>query len=231
MLITGAGGSIGSEIARQVWGFEPELLALLDNDETHLHDLLMTLDGTRTTSVLADIRDRHRMVEVFLEHRPEVVFHAAAHKHVPILEEHPQEALQTNVLGTANVVEAAALVGTERFVMISTDKAVHPASVMGGSKRMAEEIVRGLAGRDTVFCAVRFGNVLGSRGSVVPTFLGADRGRRTGHRHRSRHDALLHERRGSGPAGPAGVDARGRRRGVHARDGRARQHPGARAGS
>jgi FlaA1/EpsC-like NDP-sugar epimerase len=171
VLITGAGGSIGSEIARQVWGFEPKLLALLDNDETHLHDLLMTLDGTRTTSVLADIRDRHRMVEVFLEHRPEVVFHAAAHKHVPILEEHPQEALQTNVLGTANVVEAAALVGTERFVMISTDKAVHPASVMGGSKRMAEEIVRGLAGRDTVFCAVRFGNVLGSRGSVVPTFL------------------------------------------------------------
>ena len=111
------------------------------------------------------------MVEVFLEYRPEVVFHAAAHKHVPILEEHPQEALLTNVLGTANVVEAAALVGTERFVMISTDKAVQPASVMGGSKRMAEQIVRGLAGRDTVFCAVRFGNVLGSRGSVVPTFL------------------------------------------------------------
>ena len=108
---------------------------------------------------------------MFREHRPQVVFHAAAHKHVPILEDHPQEALHTNVLGTANVVEAATLAGAERFVLISTDKAVRPTSVMGGSKRMAEEIVRGLPGHGTVLCAVRFGNVLGSRGSVVPTFL------------------------------------------------------------
>ena len=125
----------------------------------------------RTTSVLADIRDRERVLEVFREHRPQVVFHAAAHKHVPILEEHPQEAFLTNVLGTANVVEAATLSGAERFVLISTDKAVRPTSVMGGSKRMAEQIVRGLPGHGTVLCAVRFGNVLGSRGSVVPTFL------------------------------------------------------------
>jgi FlaA1/EpsC-like NDP-sugar epimerase len=171
VLITGAGGSIGSEIARQVRNFEPANLALLDNDETHLHDLLVNLDGGRTTSILADVRDRERMLEVFQEHRPQVVFHAAAHKHVPILEGHPQEALQTNVLGTANVVEAATLTGTERFVLISTDKAVRPTSVMGGSKRMAEQIVRGLPGHGTILCAVRFGNVLGSRGSVVPTFL------------------------------------------------------------
>jgi FlaA1/EpsC-like NDP-sugar epimerase len=171
VLITGAGGSIGSEIARQVRNFEPATLALLDNDETHLHDLLVTLDGARTTSVLADIRDRERILEVFREHRPQVVFHAAAHKHVPILEEHPQEALFTNILGTTNVVEAAAVVDTERFVLISTDKAVRPTSVMGGSKRMAEDIVRGLSTPDTILCAVRFGNVLGSRGSVVPTFL------------------------------------------------------------
>jgi FlaA1/EpsC-like NDP-sugar epimerase len=170
-MITGAGGSIGSEIARQVRNFEPATLSLVDNDETHLHDLLVTLDASRTTSVLADVRDRVRMLEVFREHRPQVVFHAAAHKHVPILEGHPQEAFRTNVLGTANVVEAATLSGAERFVLISTDKAVRPSSVMGGSKRMAEQIVRGLPGHGTVLCAVRFGNVLGSRGSVVPTFL------------------------------------------------------------
>lgn len=171
VLITGAGGSIGAEIARQVTNFDPANVALLDNDETHLHDLLVTLDGARTSSILADVRDRERMLEVFREHRPQVVFHAAAHKHVPILEEHPQEALLTNVLGTGNVVEAAATVNTERFVLISTDKAVRPTSVMGGSKRIAEDVVRGLSGKGTILCVVRFGNVLGSRGSVVPTFL------------------------------------------------------------
>ncbi len=171
VLITGAGGSIGSEIARQVRTFEPATLALVDNDETHLHDLLVTLEPGRTTSVLADVRDRERMLDVFREHLPQVVFHAAAHKHVPILEEHPQEALLTNVLGTANVVEAASTFGAERFVLISTDKAVRPTSVMGGSKRMAEDIVRSHAGKGTALCAVRFGNVLGSRGSVIPTFL------------------------------------------------------------
>jgi FlaA1/EpsC-like NDP-sugar epimerase len=171
VLITGAGGSIGSEIARQVSTLEPAALALLDHDETLLHDLLVGLDGRRTVSILADIRDRARMLEVFHDQRPEVVFHAAAHKHVPILEEHPQEALMTNVLGTANLAEAAVAGGTERFVMISTDKAVRPTSVMGGSKRIAEGLIRGLPGHGTVFCSVRFGNVLGSRGSVVPTFL------------------------------------------------------------
>jgi FlaA1/EpsC-like NDP-sugar epimerase len=171
VLITGAGGSIGSEIARQVQRFEPAALALLDNDETHLHDLLTTLEPAGTVSVLADVRDRARLAEVFSEERPEIVFHAAAHKHVPILEEYPQEAYATNVVGTANVVELAKANGAERFVMISTDKAVRASSVMGGSKRFAEEIVRSASGRGMASCAVRFGNVLGSRGSVVPTFL------------------------------------------------------------
>jgi FlaA1/EpsC-like NDP-sugar epimerase len=172
VLITGAGGSIGSEIARQVAGFEPAALDLLDNDETHLHDTAATISaGFPTTQILADIRNRDRILEVFAKRLPEVVFHAAAHKHVPVLEAHPREAVYTNVLGTANVVEAAAAIGAERFVLISTDKAIRPMNVMGASKHLAEEIVRGFTPPGTVACAVRFGNVLGSRGSVIPTFL------------------------------------------------------------
>ena len=172
VLITGAGGSIGSEIARQVAGFSPVALDLLDNDETHLHEAVATIPaGTPITSILADVRNRDRMLEVFSERRPEVVFHTAAHKHVPVLEAHPREAVYTNVFGTANVVEATAAVDTKRFVLISTDKAIRPRSVMGASKRLAEEIVRGFMPPGSVACAVRFGNVLGSRGSVIPTFL------------------------------------------------------------
>jgi FlaA1/EpsC-like NDP-sugar epimerase len=170
VLVTGAGGSIGSEIARQVSAFDPTSLLVLDNDETHLYDLLATLPR-KATPILADIRDRVRIEEVMRTHAPEVVFHAAAHKHVPILEDHPQEAFHTNVIGTINVAEAAVSAGTQTFVLISTDKAVHPASVMGASKRIAEEVVRSLSGRGTILCSVRFGNVLGSRGSVVPTFM------------------------------------------------------------
>ena len=170
VLVTGAGGSIGSEIARQVSAFDPTSLLVLDNDETHLYDLLATLPR-KATAILADIRDRVRIEEVMRTHAPEVVFHAAAHKHVPILEDHPQEAFHTNVIGTINVAEAAVSAGTQTFVLISTDKAVHPASVMGASKRIAEEVVRSLSGRGTILCSVRFGNVLGSRGSVVPTFM------------------------------------------------------------
>jgi FlaA1/EpsC-like NDP-sugar epimerase len=172
VLITGAGGSIGSEIARQVASLEPETLILLDHDETHLHDLVTGLTGSvKLEVVLADIRDRYRTVETFFRYRPEVVFHAAALKHVPVLELHPREAVATNVLGTAHVVDAAVAAGVERFVLVSTDKAVRPSSVMGASKRLAEEIVRSFQEADTVMCAVRFGNVLGSRGSVIPTFL------------------------------------------------------------
>ncbi|MGZ4138177.1 MAG: polysaccharide biosynthesis protein, partial [Actinomycetota bacterium] len=169
VLVTGAGGSIGSEIARQVSAFEPADLIVLDHDETHLHDLLVDIEGARP--LLLDIRDRDRIVQAFGRLRPEVVFHAAAHKHVPILETHPDEAVFTNVLGTVNVADAAVAAGVQRFVLISTDKAIHPVSVMGASKRFAEQIVAALAGGPCVFTAVRFGNVLGSRGSVIPTFL------------------------------------------------------------
>ena len=172
VLVTGAGGSIGTEIVRQVIGFSPAELILLDHDETHLHDAVVGLsDDVPVQTVLADVRDRDRVFDAFIRYRPELVFHAAAHKHVPILEAYPEEAVQTNVLGTAHVVDAAVATGVQRFVLISTDKAVRPVSVMGASKWFAEQIVRSAQGRGCVFCAVRFGNVVGSRGSVIPTFL------------------------------------------------------------
>jgi FlaA1/EpsC-like NDP-sugar epimerase len=172
VLVTGAGGSIGSEIARQVLEFDPAALILLDRDEIHLHDLLTGLqEEDRIAVTLADIRDGGHVAEIFRRHQPDVVFHAAAHKHLPILESHPREAVLTNVLGTWNVAEAAVAVGTERFVFISTDKAVRPSSVMGASKRLAEQVIWSLSGRGCAFSAVRFGNVLGSRGGVVQTFL------------------------------------------------------------
>jgi FlaA1/EpsC-like NDP-sugar epimerase len=172
VLILGAGGSIGSEIARQVAELHPASLVLLDHDETHLFEVAADLgDVEGIDAALVDIRDRERLLATFLKHRPDVVFHAAAHKHVPILETHPEEALQTNVIGTANVADAAVAAGVERFVLISTDKAVRPTTVMGASKWLAEQIARSLSGNGCVFCAVRFGNVLGSRGSVIPTFF------------------------------------------------------------
>jgi FlaA1/EpsC-like NDP-sugar epimerase len=168
VLITGA-GSIGSEIARQVAQFEPARLVLLDHDETHLHDAAAVLD-VPVVQVLADVRDRALVHSVLAEHRPDVVFHAAAHKHVPLLEAHPCEAVNTNIDGTANVLDAAIAVNVERFVFISTDKAVRPASVMGASKWVGEQLVLNRAPAGAKFCSVRFGNVLGSRGSVIPTF-------------------------------------------------------------
>jgi FlaA1/EpsC-like NDP-sugar epimerase len=172
VLVSGAGGSIGAEIARQVMQFDPGSLLLLDHDETHLHDLVTELPGGgKVDTALADIRDQDRVLSLFMQYRPEVVFHAAAHKHVDMLEGHPGEALRTNIIGTANLTDAALATGVTRFVLISTDKAVRPASVMGASKWFAEQIVRSLPEGTCVFCAVRFGNVLGSRGSVIPTFL------------------------------------------------------------
>ncbi len=169
VLITGAGGSIGSEIARQVAEFNPARLLLLDHDETHLHDAAVILPGP-SEQLLLDVSDRAAVFEAFAKHRPDVVFHAAAHKHVPVLESHPVEAVNVNVYGTENVVEAAATNGTQRFVLISSDKAVRPISVMGASKRVAEEVVLAHAPPGTAYSVVRFGNVLGSRGSVIPTF-------------------------------------------------------------
>jgi FlaA1/EpsC-like NDP-sugar epimerase len=172
VLVSGAGGSIGAEIARQILKFDPGSLLLLDHDETHLHDLITDLAaGPVAEMALADIRDQDRILSLFMRYRPEVVFHAAAHKHVDVLESHPEEALLTNIIGTANLTDAAVATGVARFVLISTDKAVKPVSVMGSSKWFAEQIVRSISGRNCVFCAVRFGNVLGSRGSVIPTFL------------------------------------------------------------
>jgi len=169
VLVTGGGGSIGAEIARQALGCEPATVVLLDHDETHLHDVAGGLDGP-AVQVLADIRDERLLSELFDRHRPDVVFHAAAHKHVPLLEDHPREAIENNVFGTVNVVRAARRAGVERLVFISTDKAVRPTSVMGASKRVGEQVVLAMAPPGARYTVVRFGNVLGSRGSVIPTF-------------------------------------------------------------
>ncbi|MDO5498152.1 MAG: nucleoside-diphosphate sugar epimerase/dehydratase [Propionibacteriaceae bacterium] len=175
VLVTGAGGSIGSEIARQVHRFGPRELVLLDRDESGLHGTQLSIYGTGLLDtpdmVLCDIRDPEALDRVFRDHRPAVVFHAAALKHLPLLEQYPDEAWKTNVLGTRNVLEAAARYGVERFVNISTDKAADPTSVLGSSKRIAEEITAWHALNSSgIFVSVRFGNVLGSRGSVLHTF-------------------------------------------------------------
>ena len=173
VLITGAGGSIGSELARTVLQFEPRSTALLDVDETELFYLMNRFRGAASEvfPVMADIRDRAKMESVFADFRPEIVLHAAAYKHVPMLESYPEEAVKTNVLGTKILGELALKHGVERFVYISTDKAVNPTSVMGSTKRAGEEMLRILNGRNgTKFISVRFGNVLGSRGSVIPLF-------------------------------------------------------------
>ena len=175
MLVTGAGGSIGSELCRQIARFNPARLVLLDRDESALHGIQLDLDGEgllqNDNIVLADIRDLDTLRARFAEHQPDVVFHAAALKHLPLLERYPLEAWQSNVLGTLNVLTAAEEVGVETFVNISTDKAADPTSVLGYSKRVAERLTAGFAARGTGrYISVRFGNVLGSRGSVVPAF-------------------------------------------------------------
>jgi FlaA1/EpsC-like NDP-sugar epimerase len=170
VLVTGAGGSIGSEIARQVARYGPRKLILLDRDDTLLCETAAEL--SEADLLLANIRDQERIRNAFEQHRPDVVFHAAAHKHVPILEDHPVEALETNLLATWWLANTAADYGCHRFVHISTDKAVNPCSVMGATKRAAELTVFTVGRQRGLPCAVvRFGNVIGSRGSVVPTFL------------------------------------------------------------
>ncbi len=175
VLVTGAGGSIGSELCRQIRRFLPASLVMLDRDESALHALLLSLDGQANLEspdvVLADIRDAARLHEVFDHHRPDVVFHAAALKHVNMLEQYPAEAVKTNVLGTLNVLEAAERSGVGRFVNVSTDKAADPENALGYSKRIAEGLTaeRGMRATGT-YLSVRFGNVLGTRGSVLTTF-------------------------------------------------------------
>ncbi len=175
VLITGAGGSIGSELCRQVMRWNPSALILLGHGENSIYEIWMQLQEDYPTSqlipVIADARDRQRLQNVFSQQRPQVVFHAAAHKHVMLMETNIEEAITNNILGTRNLVEAALEANVERLVMISTDKAVRPSSVMGATKRLAEMLVLDAARRSgRAFSVVRFGNVLGSRGSVVQRF-------------------------------------------------------------
>jgi FlaA1/EpsC-like NDP-sugar epimerase len=175
VLVTGAGGSIGSELCRQIYRFGPRRLVMLDRDESALHGVQLSLEGRALlvddSVIVADIRDRQRIGEIFDRVRPDVVFHAAALKHLPLLELHPEEALKTNVWGTQNLLDAALDAGCDRFVNISTDKAADPVSVLGYTKHLAERLTAGVVDSSGgVFLSVRFGNVLGSRGSVLPTF-------------------------------------------------------------
>jgi FlaA1/EpsC-like NDP-sugar epimerase len=176
ILVTGAGGSIGSELCRQLAAMGPKEIVLLDKDENSIFEIDADLkvsggDGVPIHPVIANIKNGDRLRVLFEKYRPEIVFHAAAHKHVPLMELNISEAILNNVLGTINVVETAAALGVERFIFISTDKAVNPTSVMGATKKIGEVVVQDLAKTsETKFACVRFGNVLGSRGSVVPLF-------------------------------------------------------------
>jgi FlaA1/EpsC-like NDP-sugar epimerase len=180
ILITGAAGSIGSEIARQVINFNPKKIIILDQAETPLHHLKLEMDKLITEikikTVICDIRNKEALNQVFINYKPQVVFHAAAYKHVPLMEENPAQAIFVNVMGTKNTTDLSVEYGVESFVMISTDKAVNPSNVMGASKRIAEKYVQSLffnsnsQEKATKFITTRFGNVLGSNGSVVPLF-------------------------------------------------------------
>lgn len=176
VLVTGGGGSIGAELCRQIVRFQPKQLIIIDNYENNAYDIQQELlyhYGQQLNLVveIATVRDRDRMQQIFDRYRPQVVFHAAAHKHVPLMEQSPQEAIRNNVFGTLNLVQIADEFGVEKFIQISTDKAVNPTSVMGATKRLCEMILQSMKGRGTTcYAAVRFGNVLGSNGSVVPLF-------------------------------------------------------------
>ena len=175
ILVTGAGGSIGSEICRQVSRFNPERVILLGHGENSIyliyHELIRKYQEIDFVPVIADIQDYERLLQVFEQYEPAIVYHAAAHKHVPMMERNPKEAFKNNILGTYNVAKAVDAARVPKMVMISTDKAVNPPNVMGATKRVAELIVTGFNQRSqSTYCAVRFGNVLGSRGSVIPVF-------------------------------------------------------------
>lgn len=176
ILVTGAGGSIGSEICRQICKFQPATLLLLGHGENSIYLIDMELRNKYGNQldiipIIADVQDRGRIFEVIGKYKPDVIYHAAAHKHVPLMEYNPKEAVKNNVIGTKNVAEAANLCGVGTFVLVSSDKAVNPTNVMGSTKRIAEMVIQDLAkDSQTKFVAVRFGNVLGSRGSVIPLF-------------------------------------------------------------
>ncbi|MDK0618337.1 nucleoside-diphosphate sugar epimerase/dehydratase [Clostridium perfringens] len=175
VMVTGGGGSIGSELCRQIAKFSPELLLILDIYENNAYELeneiISNFKNLKEKVLIASVREEKRLENIFNEYKPQVIFHAAAHKHVPLMEDNPEEAIKNNVIGTLNVAECAHKYGAERFVLISTDKAVNPTNVMGASKRMCEMIIQAIdKNSNTEFVAVRFGNVLGSNGSVIPLF-------------------------------------------------------------
>ena len=205
VLVTGAGGSIGSELCRQIDHFEPAALYMLDHDELNLHRLQLELRGhgllDSDDMIIADIRDRERVRQLFEELKPEVVFHAAAHKHLPLLERYPCEGVKSNVAGTYNLIESAVATGVGRLILISTDKAADPSSVLGATKRLAEMILRHYAGRGPLIASVRFGNVLGSRGSLLSVLESQmEKGDVITITHPD-VNSLLHDRRGSRRAG------------------------------
>lgn len=176
VMVTGGGGSIGSELCRQIIKYSPKQVIVLDNYENNIYELQQEFkrNGVKIDCkyVIASVRDRKKLEIIFERYRPQIVFHAAAHKHVPLMEENPAEAIKNNVFGTLNTAECADKYGVQRFVMISTDKAVNPTNIMGATKRICEMIIQSIDKKsNTQFVAVRFGNVLGSHGSVVPLFL------------------------------------------------------------
>ena len=175
VMVTGGGGSIGSELCRQIATCHPRRLIILDIYENNAYDIQQELKRTYGPKLdlyveICSIRDKKRVYQIFEHYRPDVVFHAAAHKHVPLMEDCPDEAIKNNIFGTYHVVRAAEKFGVKKFVMISTDKAVNPTNLMGATKRFCEMILQSRRGSSTEFCAVRFGNVLGSNGSVIPLF-------------------------------------------------------------
>ncbi|WP_066190726.1 polysaccharide biosynthesis protein [Gracilibacillus timonensis] len=176
VMVTGAGGSIGSEICRQLMRFSPSKILLVGHGEFSIYSIDMELrkivdSETEIIPIIADVQDRERIFEIVSQHQPRIIYHAAAHKHVPLMEYNPHEAVKNNVIGTRNVAEAADTYGIHTFVLVSTDKAVNPTNVMGATKRIAEMVIQDLAKQSkTKYVAVRFGNVLGSRGSVIPLF-------------------------------------------------------------
>ncbi len=175
VLVTGGGGSIGSELCRQIARFSPKLLLIVDIYENNIYEiqqeLKMTFPELNMVALIASVRDKERIEKIYEQYKPELVYHAAAHKHVPLMEDSPNEAIKNNVFGTYNVVKMAHKYGVRKFVMISTDKAVNPTNIMGASKRICEMIIQSMNRvSNTDFVAVRFGNVLGSNGSVIPLF-------------------------------------------------------------
>ncbi len=175
VMVTGGGGSIGSELCRQIAGHKPKQLVIVDIYENNAYAIQMELKETypelNLAVLIASVRDTNRMADIFATYRPQIVYHAAAHKHVPLMEDSPNEAIKNNVFGTLKTVRAAEKWGVERFILISTDKAVNPTSIMGASKRLCEMIIQSYNRHSrTIYAAVRFGNVLGSNGSVVPLF-------------------------------------------------------------